>query len=61
LQKNIDKLEQEAHRIETKLANNNFVARAPSEVVDKEKDKLAETLSALASLKSQADRIASIP
>jgi valyl-tRNA synthetase len=61
LQKNIDKLEREAHRIETKLANDNFVARAPSEVVDKEKDKLADTLSALASLKSQADRIASTP
>jgi valyl-tRNA synthetase len=61
LQKNIHKLEQEAQRIESKLANENFVARAPSEVVNKEKVKLAEALSALASLKSQADRIASTP
>ena len=57
LQKNIQKLEQEVSRIEAKLSNENFVSRAPDEVVNKEKDKLAEARSALASLQAQADRI----
>jgi valyl-tRNA synthetase len=60
LRKNILKLEQEVQRLEAKLGNDNFVSRAPSAVVNKEKDKLVEARSALASLKSQADRIALI-
>jgi len=60
LQKNIEKIEAEAIRIEAKLGNENFVARAPAEVVSRENDKLAETRSALSSLKSQAERIKSI-
>ena len=60
LRKNILKLEQEVQRIEAKLDNDNFISRAPIAVVNKEKDKLAEAQSALASLKSQADRIALI-
>jgi valyl-tRNA synthetase len=58
LQKSIGKLEQEKQRIEAKLDNENFVAKAPAAVVNKEKTKLAEAVSALASLKSQAERIA---
>jgi len=58
LQKSIVKLEQETQRIEAKLDNANFIARAPATVVNKEKEKLAEAVSALASLKSQAERIA---
>ena len=58
LQKNIVKLEQEVQRIEAKLGNDSFVEKAPAAVVDKEKDKMAEAISALASLKSQAERIA---
>jgi valyl-tRNA synthetase len=57
LQKNIEKLEQDAARIGAKLGNENFVARAPQEVVDKEKTKLADTESALASLRAQLQRI----
>jgi valyl-tRNA synthetase len=60
LQKNIQKLEQDAQRINTKLANQSFVSRAPAEVVDKEKGKLADTESALGSLRVQAERIASM-
>jgi valyl-tRNA synthetase len=60
LQKNIDKLEQDAQRIRTKLANENFVSRAPEKVVSKEKEKLAEIESALGSLRGQAERIATI-
>ncbi len=60
LQKNIQKLELDARRIEGKLGNDNFIAKAPTAVVDKEKTRLAEVYSALASLQAQADRIQSI-
>jgi valyl-tRNA synthetase len=60
LQKNIQKLEQETTRLNGKLGNENFVARAPQEVIDKEKDKLAEAESALASLRAQLLRIETI-
>jgi len=60
LQKNIDKLEQEAQRINAKLANENFVSRAPGDVVSKEKSKLADTESALSSLRGQVERISAI-
>jgi valyl-tRNA synthetase len=60
LQKNIEKLEQDAQRINAKLANENFVSRAPEDVVNKEKSKLADTESALGSLRAQAQRIAAI-
>ena len=57
LQKNIQKLEQETVRLNGKLGNENFVARAPQDVVDKEKEKLADAESALASLRAQLQRI----
>jgi valyl-tRNA synthetase len=57
LNKNIQKLEQEANRIESKLGNESFVAKAPEAVVNKEKEKLNEAKSALASFKAQADKI----
>ncbi|HKJ53105.1 MAG TPA: class I tRNA ligase family protein, partial [Gammaproteobacteria bacterium] len=60
LQKNIQKHEQDVERLGAKLSNDNFVSRAPAEVVDREKAKLADAQSALASLKDQAKRIASI-
>jgi valyl-tRNA synthetase len=60
LQKNIDKLEQDAQRIKTKLSNENFVSRAPENVVGKEREKLAEIESALGSLRGQAERITTI-
>jgi valyl-tRNA synthetase len=60
LQKNIRKLEQDAQRIKAKLSNENFVSRAPASVVDKEREKLTETESALGSLRVQAERIASM-
>jgi valyl-tRNA synthetase len=60
LQKNIRKLEQDAQRVQAKLSNENFVSRAPASVVDKEREKLAETESALGSLRVQAERIASM-
>ncbi|MCH8177352.1 MAG: valine--tRNA ligase, partial [Proteobacteria bacterium] len=60
LRKNIQKLEQDAPRLDGKLGNDNFVAKAPAAVVAREKTRLAEVDSALASLRAQADRIRSI-
>jgi len=60
LQKNIEKHQQDVARIGAKLGNENFVARAPAEVVEREREKLADAQSALSSLEEQAARIASI-
>ena len=57
LEKNIARLRDEVLRIAKKLDNPNFVDRAPEAVVNKERDKLVEAESALASLEAQAARI----
>ncbi len=57
LQKKTQGLQKEIQGIAGKLSNENFVSRAPAAVVDKEKHKLAEKQSALASLQAQADKI----
>ncbi len=57
LEKNIGKLRDEVLRIAKKLDNPNFVDRAPESVVNKEREKLVEAESALASLEAQAARI----
>lgn len=41
LQKEVDRLNKEAERLEAKLSNANFTAKAPAEVILKEKEKLA--------------------
>tara|TARA_B110000967_G_C18701526_1_gene468092 strand:- start:263 stop:862 length:600 start_codon:yes stop_codon:yes gene_type:complete len=61
LNKNIQKFEQEAKRIESKLGNDGFVSKAPESVVNKEKEKLSEAKSALASFQAQADKIKLLP
>ncbi|MGO9684210.1 MAG: valine--tRNA ligase [Beijerinckiaceae bacterium] len=43
LSKEIDKLKGEAKKIEAKLANADFVARAPEEVVEENRERLAES------------------
>jgi len=40
LQKDLDKVEEEISRSDRKLANEDFLAKAPPEVVDREKDKI---------------------
>jgi valyl-tRNA synthetase len=57
LDKNMKKYSDEIARISAKLSNANFVDRAPEAVVNKEREKLAENESALASLQAQADKI----
>ncbi len=57
LGKEVDKKEQELKRVEGKLNNENFVAKAPSEVVAKERKKAEEAVAALATLKAQLDSL----
>ncbi len=60
LQKKMQKLEQEVQCLQGNLNNNKFVANAPEEVVNKEKEKLVDAQSALASLQVQAEKISNI-
>ena len=57
LKKELDKLRKERERLEKKLANDNFVSRAPAEVVEKERKKLEDVLSALTNLEAQHEKI----
>ena len=57
LGKEIEKREKELERSENKLQNPSFVDRAPAEVVDKERQKLADMRSALDNLRAQQDKI----
>ncbi len=57
LDKEIGKLTAEVERTEKKLANPNFVDKAPEAVVQKERNKLAEAHKALANLQTQAEKI----
>ena len=57
LQKEIDKRDQEIKRVEGKLNNPKFVDRAPADVVEKEKQKIAEHQAALTELQAQLSKI----
>jgi valyl-tRNA synthetase len=60
LDKEIDRLTKDIQRIEGKLSNEKFVANAPEEVVQKERDKLTANRSALAKLNDKRSEIASL-
>ena len=60
LDKEIQRLEGEAKRVGGKLANEGFVAKAPAEVLEKERAKLAEAEQALANLVEQRGKIAAL-
>jgi valyl-tRNA synthetase len=60
LDKDIDKKQLEVSRTQSKINNPNFVEKAPEEVVQKEKDKLQDLLTALQQLQHQRARVASI-
>lgn len=46
--------------VEAKLANSSFVDKAPAEVVEKERVKIADAKSALSSLREQRGKIAAM-
>ncbi|KRT55122.1 valyl-tRNA synthetase [endosymbiont of Ridgeia piscesae] len=57
LEKEMGKLQAELERTDKKLANPNFVDKAPEAVVQKERDKLEVARRALADLETQAEKI----
>jgi valyl-tRNA synthetase len=60
LDKEIQRLDGEVKRVGGKLANAGFVDKAPAEVIDKERAKLAEAEQALANLAEQRQKIATL-
>ncbi|MCK4950680.1 MAG: valine--tRNA ligase, partial [Gammaproteobacteria bacterium] len=60
LNREIDKLRKNVERGEAKLSNAKFIDRAPAEVVDKEKEKVAGMRSTLENLSEQLQRIESM-
>ncbi|GLX79177.1 valine--tRNA ligase [Thalassotalea insulae] len=60
LSKAIEKLEKDTQKISAKLGNENFVAKAPAAVIDKEKAKLADAESTLAKMVEQKEQIAAL-
>ncbi|MBE2897771.1 valine--tRNA ligase [Pasteurellaceae bacterium 20609_3] len=57
LNKEIAKYQQEIERIEKKLANEGFVAKAPAQVIEKERAKMADYQDGLTKLNAQCERI----
>ena len=60
LDKEIQRLDGEVKRVGGKLSNAGFVDKAPAEVIDKERAKLAEAEQALANLAEQRQKIANL-
>ena len=60
LTKAIEKIEKDSQKVRGKLSNENFVAKAPAAVIDKEKAKLAEAESTLAKMREQKEQIAAL-
>ncbi len=60
LVKQLEKLDNERHRIGNKLGNKNFISKAPPEIVQKERDKLAEIDAAAGRLGEQLERISKL-
>ena len=60
LDKEIARLDGEVKRVGGKLGNQGFVAKAPAEVLDKERAKLAEAEQALSKLAEQREKIANL-
>ena len=53
ISKEIERKRQDVERLENKLSNENFVSRAPAEVVDKEREKAVDAKNTLALLETQ--------
>ena len=60
LNKEIERINKDMTRTEGKLNNPKFVDKAPAEVVQKEKDKLADMTAALGKLQEQIDKLKSL-
>jgi valyl-tRNA synthetase len=60
LDKEIAQTQQEQSRLQSKLANENFVSRAKSEVVAKDREKLAAQEERLGKLTARRDELAGL-
>ena len=60
LDKEIGRRSNEIERTRTKLDNESFVARAPADVVAKERDKLEQAAAAVATLRAQRDALSAL-
>ncbi|HQQ64112.1 MAG TPA: valine--tRNA ligase [Pseudomonadales bacterium] len=60
LQKETERLQKECERISGKLSNESFVAKAPADVISKEREKLADTEISLSKLQAQIDAISAL-
>jgi len=60
LNKELDKTRQDLARITNKLGNENFVAKAPADVVDKERRKAADLETRIVTLQDQRDKLAAL-
>jgi valyl-tRNA synthetase len=57
LEKEIQKIKNDLPRVEGKLSNPTFIDKAPADVIEKEKTKLADLRSTLSNLEQQQARI----
>ena len=60
LTKEVGKVEEEILRVQKKLGNGDFLAKAKPEVVEKERDKASQFEDKLRTLKSSLDKLAAI-
>ncbi|MBN4053958.1 valine--tRNA ligase [Haliea sp. AH-315-K21] len=60
LNKEVSKLDKEISKLSGKLSNEKFVANAPEEVVNKEKEKLEKAESSIIQLRTQLEKIAAL-
>ncbi|MGQ8365305.1 valine--tRNA ligase [Glaciecola sp. 1036] len=60
LTRNIEKLEKDMQRVQGKLNNQNFVAKAPEDVIQKEREKLQDFESQFAKISEQIEKIKNI-
>ncbi|MBV9393082.1 MAG: class I tRNA ligase family protein, partial [Methylobacteriaceae bacterium] len=60
LQKEIVREEKEGSKLEAKLANPDFLERAPEEVVEENRERRAETLARVAKMRAALERLAEI-
>lgn len=60
LDKAIEKAQKEVDLFSRKLSNENFVSKAPAEVIDKERAKQAEAIETLQQLQQQREKIAAL-
>ncbi len=61
LGREIEKLNEDLTRTQSKLSNRNFVGKAPADIVTKERERLESTRSAIAQLQAQQARVERLP